>query len=82
MCVCNLTVQHVRPECIYCSYVDTVFALQKQKLTDDEQNIYRNEARRKGEVDVELPKHFKDLSTVHTPIGGLFESPKVRKQRN
>ena len=28
---------------------------------------------------MELPKDFKDLSTVHTPIGGLFELPKVRK---
>jgi len=39
--------------------------------------MYKNEARKKGEVDVELPKDFKDLSTVHTPVGGLFESPKV-----
>ena len=40
--------------------------------------MYKNEARKKGEVDVELPEDFTDLSTVHTPIGGLFESPKVR----
>ena len=52
-------------------------ALQKQKLSD-EQDMYKNEARKKGEVDVELPKDLTDLSTVHTPIGGLFESPKVQ----
>ena len=62
---------------LHYGYVDTVFALQKQKLI--EQNMYRNEARRRGEVDMELSKDFKDLSTVHTPIGGLFESPKVRE---
>ena len=50
--------------------------MQKQKLID-EQNMYKNEARKKGEVHVELPKDVKDLSTVHTPIGGLFEPPKV-----
>ena len=52
-------------------------ALQKQKLSG-EQDMYKNEARRKGEVDVEIPKDFTDLSTGHTPIGGLFESPKVQ----
>ena len=57
-----------------------MFALQRHKLIIDEQNMYKNEARKKGEVDVELPKNFKDLSTVHTPIGGLFESPKVAKE--
>lgn len=54
-----------------------MFALQR---LSGEQNMYKNEARKKGEVDVELPKDFKDLSTVHTPIGGLFESPKVAKE--
>jgi len=42
--------------------------------------MYKNEARKKGEVAVELPNDFKDLSTVHTPVGGLFESPKAAKR--
>lgn len=51
--------------------------MQKLRLVD-EQNMYKNEARRKGEVNVELPEDFKDLSMVHTPIGALFEPLKVK----
>jgi len=32
--------------------------------------MYKNEARKKGGVDVELPKDFKDLSTVHSYTSG------------
>jgi len=49
-------------------------------ILSDEQDMHKNEVRKKGEVDVGLPNDFKDLSTVHTPVGGLFESPKVVKR--
>ena len=39
--------------------------------------MYKNEARKKGVVDLNLPEGFKDLSTVHVPIGGLFDQPQV-----
>ena len=39
--------------------------------------MYKNEATKKGMVDLELPEGFKDLSTVHVPIGGFFDQPQV-----
>ncbi|XP_065884452.1 uncharacterized protein [Dysidea avara] len=53
----------------------------KSKSDDiDEKTMYKNEARKKGVVDLNLPEGFKDLSTVHVPIGGLFDQPQTGKE--